>query len=1153
MAYSALEPIHSSMRRAALNFMKLRCRFLALSLGAYTWGVVMSFAGPQWTQKPATLGNVTLDGGLALSVPLVAPGAAAEFALSLTMVHDVIEASAKPSEMWARRNYLRSLAKLPPLPSLKPLAKDEPEKAEKVSRSTWFIPQLSSIVYPANRDMIIWRPLGGGEGSIFRREDMGVVEGQTPRFSPEGWHCTELAPGAYRILNREGWAWEYREGLPYTLTAPSGRLLEFIHDKGLMVKIVQRLNATDKGTQVDVLKVVYDAQRRPIQLTSGLIEHRFVYDKVTGHLFAWNSNALNLAAGGPARVEVSDKNPEAAPAINLEAAGDPGLAESGARLATLRFAYFDDVLMAIQWPGGRIDRFKWDATRTKLTEDSDSRYAWSAANGMISLERTDKEGRTGRVEYNILKEEMTTVGPDGTRATTAYQRRSAGKGLLREQRGADGRLLSKIDYNDRHLPVRMRKLGEPEIRNVYDNRDRLIEVWRAPATALEDAVSAKSTAKTAAVTPEAKGEIVQRFTYNGGSRNPATITDALGQTTRYSYDEFGQVTQIVNPGGAIMKQRYDTWGRVVYRELPEGALELIKYDAYGRVAERKAAAGSVSTFDYDKQGCIRQRTEVGEVYSHRYDDGGRPIEVQRNQKPWLKWTYSNGVIITPLQPKKAPGNWPRGPVSITANTVKFTDPQGHETTRFYDQEGNLVQVINPLGEWSSYRYNRVGETIGWIDARGHGLVFQRDNAGRIVKQENALGQVLNWRFDGAGRLAERSSQEQRAVYAFDPAGRLTSVDYGKGQVVTYERDGYGRLLSATTGEVTTRYRYDALDRPVRVEQRPREGAPSGLEYTYTPMGQKGSVTVLKPDSVGRLVPASTTSTVYDGAGRVTGIELDGTRTATHTYDPKTQQLATKFLGNGLAYRYAYDERGRMSLLEVANREGAIKQRLRYDWDEYGQLASKVLEREAQPGKPAPAKVELNYKYDELGRLASVISPQDPKQTRLYRYDAAGNLVENRSSDKWLKMEYDAANQLVIKKEAASEGEAETLTTFAYDTAGRMVRESHGGQVEREFTYGYLDKVLSVDRPGGRKANYAYDAGGMLVRKEVDDPTQAATGTGAGAAGSNKWETWVWDGLALVQRGNEVYVNEAHPAGGMTLMSRTLEPPAAATTAAGAKP
>ncbi len=115
---------------------------------------------------------------------------------------------------------------------------------------------------------------------------MGIIEGKAPKFSPEGWHCSELAPGAYRMLNREGWAWVYREGLPYTLTDPSGRLLEFIHDQGLLVKIVQRLNANDKATQLEVLKVVYHEQRRPVKLLSGLVEHRFVYDKVTGLRFA---------------------------------------------------------------------------------------------------------------------------------------------------------------------------------------------------------------------------------------------------------------------------------------------------------------------------------------------------------------------------------------------------------------------------------------------------------------------------------------------------------------------------------------------------------------------------------------------------------------------------------------------------------------------------------------------------------------------------------------------------------------------------------------------------------------------------------------------------------------------------------------------------
>ena len=152
--------------------MKLSFRFYILL--TVVW-VTMSHAGPQWTRDPSALGNATLDGGLALSIPLVVPGAAPEFVLSLTMVHALSKTNAKPSETWTRRNYMRGLAKLPPLPPLKPLAKGEQEKAEKVTRSSWSIPQLTSYVYPANRDMIIWRPPGGGEGSIFRREDMGIT------------------------------------------------------------------------------------------------------------------------------------------------------------------------------------------------------------------------------------------------------------------------------------------------------------------------------------------------------------------------------------------------------------------------------------------------------------------------------------------------------------------------------------------------------------------------------------------------------------------------------------------------------------------------------------------------------------------------------------------------------------------------------------------------------------------------------------------------------------------------------------------------------------------------------------------------------------------------------------------------------------------
>jgi hypothetical protein len=62
---------------------------------------------------------------------------------------------------------------------------------------------------------------------------------------------------------------------------------------------------------------------------------------------------------------------------------------------------------------------------------------------------------------------------------------------------------------------------------------------------------------------------------------------------------------------------------------------------------------------------------------------------------------------------------------------------------------------------------------------------------------------------------------------------------------------------------------------------------------------------------------------------------------------------------------------------------------------------------------------------------------------------------------------------------------------------------------------------------------------MRVRK--------ATQPGGGLPGAVQQETWVWDGLALVQRGNKWYSNELHIVGGETLMSRSLNPEPAQPT------
>ena len=87
--------------------------------------------------------------------------------------------------------------------------------------------------------------------------------------------------------------------------------------------------------------------------------------------------------------------------------------------------------------------------------------------------------------------------------------------------------------------------------------------------------------------------------------------------------------------------------------------------------------------------------------------------------------------------------------------------------------------------------------------------------------------------------------------------------------------------------------------------------------------------------------------------------------------------------------------------------------------------------------------------------------------------------------------------------------------FSYDAAGRLVREGN-----RTYRYGYLDKVLSVT-DGKRSYRYAYHVDGQLARADY------------GEGGS---EDFLWDGLALIRRGDESFVNEPHVGGGNPVVS-----------------
>ena len=177
-------------------------------------------------------------------------------------------------------------------------------------------------------------------------------------------------------------------------------------------------------------------------------------------------------------------------------------------------------------------------------------------------------------------------------------------------------------------------------------------------------------------------------------------------------------------------------------------------------------------------------------------------------------------------------------------------------------------------------------------------------------------------------------------------------------------------------------------------------------------------------------------------------------------------------------------------------------------------------------------VRQTYEYDKKGQLLAV-KDSDGNALERYAYDKAGNMLKKQilrsgragaprtpQSDDYITttFTFDDANQLVS---STTDG---VTTRYTYDAAGRLVKEG-----SKTYRYGYLDKVLSVT-DGDTTRTFTYHADGQLASASCDGIGRAHT------PGAPQTETFLWDGLALIQRGDEQFVNEPHVGGGNPVAS-----------------
>ena len=899
-----------------------------------------------------------------------------------------------------------------------------------------------------------------------------------------------------------GWSWWTEAGLVFT--DESARLTLF---DGRVIVFPRRGEGWDRATGENLwLERVLEGESGAYQVTSSW-GMRWLID-AAGRIRFTTSGAgsgVILSYGGDGRLEQMTHEFGRFVEISWDDARERVTAVVSQDGRRVRYGYDEAGRLVEVHAPGRERCYRWDdAGRIVEVVDAD---------GVVEVRNTYDEagrvaaqlspfGRTTRFTY--LHGGITeTSDEDGSRANTwIHDRRGRIVGLV----DADGRRQSTT-YDQWGNPVMLRQRDGALTVSSYDARGRLA-IRQLPSGAVEEREWDDQDRLVSLTVRAGEDEpaAVTRYAYEGDARTPSSVVDAEGGVTTMSWEE-GLLRRITDPVGVSVDFEYDEHGELISSTDAMGATARLERDEVGRVVAAVTPLGNRTTFRYDPDtGLLVSRTDpAGARWRYEHTRGGRVSAIVDPDGARTEMTYGD-----------------------SGETSQTVDPLGRVIRRGYDDLGNLASVELPDG--SSWRfgydalsrlvtmtdsadgvrtifYGEDGLVSGTVDPTGVVRSVERDVMGAPTKVLDG-GDDLSARYDRLGRIvAVAGADGQEMLHRYDLCGRLVEMVDADGAVTRLQRDAAGRIVAVTqpTGGVY-RYEYDACGRWVA---------------TISTGGNRYEM-VYDADSriVGELWPSGErVSTRFDAAGRIVERHEPGRGTVRFRYDRCGRIVGIQDPWNGRR-RFRYDAAGQMT--EAIDALGGVT---RFVYDELAHQVEVI----------DPAGGVTKRTFDSLGRVTSETDPLGRVTT--WERDAAGRVKRSvRASGRVLAWEWDekghlartlADGKILSQLERDFAGRAVTVTEgsdgprleMAWDARGNLLRRLRDG-VGVSWTYDCGGRRTSMCRPDGSVTSYEYDANNRLA--VVEHPatgrieiSRDAIGRITRVRGDGLEAEWTWRGGAVV--------------------------------------
>lgn len=515
--------------------------------------------------------------------------------------------------------------------------------------------------------------------------------------------------------------------------------------------------------------------------------------------------------------------------------------------------------------------------------------------------------------------------------------------------------------------------------------------------------------------------------YGGATLYRDDVEESFAANSTTHYDALGNAVLNQDAGGGRTQRIYDSLGRVRYIVDAERYVTRYSYDTFGNQTEMVRYANKFDlTAEYSDDELINEELAetlldpdptMDRVIQTQYDRVNRAVQVQQPE----------ALVFLPDVGQS-------GGQFITASPT---------TVNEYNAQGQLVrqsQLVDPTESiWAStyFYYDERGQNVAEIDALGYVTTHEYDAAGNEVRTVQYARQLTLGTWNLAGFAAPPITT--LATSPDDPAGydRITECEYDR-----LNRKINERLVGLVTSETitgadqVTTYAYDAVGNRTRVTD--QSGATTYMYYdvlgrqvaTAAPTRDRGDGTDLTPltrmrrDAFGNLVEQT--------------IFARGADTATSsgfTFTADSADQTTRFMVDGM-------NRVIETMDGVGNKRFAT-------YDTRGQIALDWINLSTPISDVSRDRIMTSYEYDRLGRQTSVREDQTVGEGHapkvVSEYNAFGEIVariEGVESEGDERFEYDQAGRLW----RTNSGDG-VWKVYLYDLAGRATAEIRSRELE----------------------------------------------------------------------------------------------------------